>query len=73
MGCAESSTAKAAAVRSKEIDRNLRKDGDTALREVKLLLLGNFYDLHVLNCIIIDCVLSGAGESGKSTIVKQMK
>ena len=59
MGCAESSTAKAAAVRSKEIDRNLRKDGDTALREVKLLLLGNFYDsVTRLNCIIIDCVLS---------------
>jgi len=54
MGCAVSTDDKSAAMRSKEIDRNLRVDGDKQSREVKLLLLG-------------------AGESGKSTIVKQMK
>jgi guanine nucleotide-binding protein G(i) subunit alpha len=54
MGCAVSSEDKAAAERSKQIDRGLRIDGEKASREVKLLLLG-------------------AGESGKSTIVKQMK
>jgi len=54
MGCAVSTDDKAANMRSKEIDRNLRVDGDKQSREVKLLLLG-------------------AGESGKSTIVKQMK
>ncbi|XP_033121395.1 guanine nucleotide-binding protein G(i) subunit alpha [Antedon mediterranea] len=54
MGCATSAEDKAAAERSRQIDKNLRLDGEKAAREVKLLLLG-------------------AGESGKSTIVKQMK
>lgn len=54
MGCTVSAEDKAAAERSKMIDKNLREDGEKAAREVKLLLLG-------------------AGESGKSTIVKQMK
>ncbi|XP_041748677.1 guanine nucleotide-binding protein G(i) subunit alpha-2 [Coregonus clupeaformis] len=54
MGCTLSAEDKAAAERSKMIDKNLREDGEKAAREVKLLLLG-------------------AGESGKSTIVKQMK
>ncbi|XP_067908139.1 guanine nucleotide-binding protein G(i) subunit alpha-2a [Heterodontus francisci] len=54
MGCTISAEDKAAAERSKMIDKNLREDGEKAAREVKLLLLG-------------------AGESGKSTIVKQMK
>ncbi|XP_056381164.1 guanine nucleotide-binding protein G(i) subunit alpha-2 [Hyla sarda] len=54
MGCTVSAEDKAAAERSKIIDKNLREDGEKAAREVKLLLLG-------------------AGESGKSTIVKQMK
>ncbi|NWJ09287.1 guanine nucleotide-binding protein G(i) subunit alpha-2 [Nothoprocta perdicaria] len=54
MGCTVSAEDKAAAERSRMIDRNLREDGEKAAREVKLLLLG-------------------AGESGKSTIVKQMK
>ncbi|KAJ8046709.1 Guanine nucleotide-binding protein G(i) subunit alpha [Holothuria leucospilota] len=54
MGCATSAEDKAAAERSRMIDRNLKNDGEMAARVVKLLLLG-------------------AGESGKSTIVKQMK
>jgi len=54
MGCTLSAYEKEAAERSKKIDQELRRDGELASREVKLLLLG-------------------AGESGKSTIVKQMK
>lgn len=55
MGCAVSTQGdKAAAERSKKIDKDLRADGERAASQVKLLLLG-------------------AGESGKSTIVKQMK
>jgi len=40
MGCSISSEDKVAVQRSKQIDRNLREDGDKASREVKLLLLG---------------------------------
>ncbi|MFH4978578.1 hypothetical protein AB6A40_005287 [Gnathostoma spinigerum] len=53
MGCVNS-TDQDAKARSKQIDEQLKADGERASREVKLLLLG-------------------AGESGKSTIVKQMK
>ena len=40
MGCAVSSEDRAAAERSKQIDKTLRADGEKASREVKLLLLG---------------------------------
>ncbi|KAL4655979.1 hypothetical protein GN956_G6268 [Arapaima gigas] len=39
MGCTVSQEDKAAAERSKMIDKNLREDGEKAAREVKLLLL----------------------------------
>ena len=42
MGCAVSSIEKEAAERSKKIDQELRRDGEKASREVKLLLLGMF-------------------------------
>ncbi len=42
MGCTVSQEDKAAAERSKMIDRNLRDDGDKAAKEVKLLLLGEW-------------------------------
>uniref|UniRef100_A0ACB8F431 Uncharacterized protein n=1 Tax=Sphaerodactylus townsendi TaxID=933632 RepID=A0ACB8F431_9SAUR len=40
MGCTLSAEDKAAAERSRMIDRNLREDGEKAAKEVKLLLLG---------------------------------
>lgn len=43
MGCTVSAEDKAAAERSKMIDKNLREDGEKAAREVKLLLLGTDY------------------------------
>ncbi|KAA0707554.1 Guanine nucleotide-binding protein G(i) subunit alpha-2 [Triplophysa tibetana] len=39
MGCTVSQEDKAAAERSKMIDRNLREDGEKSAKEVKLLLL----------------------------------
>ena len=46
MGCAVSSIEKEAAERSKKIDQELRRDGEKASREVKLLLLGNILNLN---------------------------
>ena len=50
MGCAVSSIEKEAAERSKKIDQELRRDGEKASREVKLLLLGN---IHKHLCTIV--------------------
>uniref|UniRef100_A0A8C5NV12 Guanine nucleotide-binding protein G(i) subunit alpha-2 n=1 Tax=Jaculus jaculus TaxID=51337 RepID=A0A8C5NV12_JACJA len=47
MGCTVSAEDKAAAERSKMIDKNLREDGEKAAREVKLLLLDT---IPVLGC-----------------------
>uniref|UniRef100_A0AAY4BDL2 G protein alpha subunit n=1 Tax=Denticeps clupeoides TaxID=299321 RepID=A0AAY4BDL2_9TELE len=46
MGCTVSAEDKAAAERSKIIDKNLREDGEKAAREVKLLLLVCQNPLH---------------------------
>jgi len=47
MGCTVSQEDKAAAERSKMIDKNLREDGEKAAREVKLLLLGKLVALKL--------------------------
>ncbi len=54
MGCVQSAEEKASAERNAELERQIKKDAETMIGEVKMLLLG-------------------AGESGKSTILKQMK
>uniref|UniRef100_A0A3B1JSK4 Guanine nucleotide-binding protein G(i) subunit alpha-2 n=1 Tax=Astyanax mexicanus TaxID=7994 RepID=A0A3B1JSK4_ASTMX len=52
MGCTVSAEDKAAAERSKMIDKNLREDGEKAAREVKLLLLGDTtYSVSSLNLL----------------------
>ena len=75
MGCAVSALEKEAAERSKKIDQELRREGEKAKLEVKLLLLGRQFSKWNLNFLFywrFQCI-AGAGESGKSTIVKQMK
>lgn len=44
MGCAQSAEERAAAARSRLIERNLKEDGLQAAKDIKLLLLGK-------NCI----------------------
>ena len=53
MGCAVSSIEKEAAERSKKIDQELRRDGEKASREVKLLLLGNILPLDYYHYSVI--------------------
>lgn len=55
MGCTVSAEDKAAAERSKMIDKNLREDGEKAAREVKLLLLGRLQLWAVSRDIFTNC------------------
>lgn len=52
MGCAQSAEERAAAARSRLIERNLKEDGLQAAKDIKLLLLGNewkdFFEASVL-------------------------
>jgi len=69
-----SSEEREAMERSKALDKQLKEDAERAAKDVKLLLLGTkissfFYSKRK---IVLFSRL-GAGESGKSTILKQMK
>lgn len=43
MGCAQSAEERAAAARSRLIERNLKEDGLQAAKDIKLLLLGKWF------------------------------
>lgn len=43
MGCTASAEDRAAAARSKLIEKNLKEDGIQAAKDIKLLLLGKFW------------------------------
>lgn len=49
MGCAVSSDDKNAQERNKQIEKQLRLDGEKAAKEVKLLLLGKWLGCFSLN------------------------
>lgn len=59
--------------KSQAIDRTLEEDSKKLRRECKILLLGRHYDKRVYSTEQLLTVIVGSGESGKSTIVKQMK
>ncbi len=58
MGCAQSAEERAAAARSRLIERNLKEDGIQAAKDIKLLLLGksciNIF-IKVCRFIILYC------------------
>lgn len=49
MGCAQSAEERAAAARSRLIERNLKEDGIQAAKDIKLLLLGEYLEQQLTN------------------------
>lgn len=62
MGCTASAEERAAAVRSKLIERNLKEDGIQAAKDIKLLLLGKMgidcLDRFWRRCPVLFAVMS---------------
>lgn len=78
MGCMSSKTAadpgeKDAVQRNARIEKILKSDKKTMDRTIKILLLGMYSSGFTAIAFITNWPYIGAGESGKSTIIKQMR
>lgn len=75
MGCCHSSKSIEGHTRNHEIDNQLKRDKFNMRNEVKMLLLGKskWGGMTRRRLNTNSCIPIGTGESGKSTILKQMK
>jgi guanine nucleotide-binding protein G(i) subunit alpha len=73
--CASVTQDREASLRSADIDRNIEEDSKKFKKECKILLLGMEWPLSLtlLTKLTQTAINPGSGESGKSTVVKQMK
>lgn len=73
MGCTSSAEERAAAVRSKLIEKNLKEDGIQAAKDIKLLLLGksrNLTRLFQLNSLRSKSNFLQANESEENFVAR---
>ena len=72
--CTSATPDREASQRSADIDRVIEEDSKKFKKECKILLLGKGWTLPlVLTKLTRAAIAPGSGESGKSTVVKQMK
>ena len=73
--CASTTQDREASQRSANIDRIIEEDSKKFKKECKILLLGEWWPpfTHLSARLKETTINAGSGESGKSTVVKQMK